>query len=199
MSASARSRPVALVLSLVPGWGHVYWGREAPGLGLFTLFAVAGFALLNGLFIYIGNARSLVVALSSVLLLASIVGSWIDILRATNPGRLKALEAERDKALREGTVAYLRGDLKAAIDLFEGCVRRDPGDVEALFRLGAVCSRSGESRAAQVWLRRARKHDLDEKWAWEVERELERLKKATGAVPAPGESHARKQPERSPA
>ena len=198
MSAAGRSRILALALSLVPGWGHIYWGREALGLVLFTVFAVGGFALLNGAVIYIGRGQHALIASGAALIIGTAIGAWAHILLATSPRRVQASEERRQKALREGTVAYLRGDFKTACELFQGCVEDDPSDFEALFRLGVVCSRAGDVRRARSWLRRVRRHDLEDKWRWEVDRELRRLKTAASAGGTAGSS-PRKAAEKSTA
>jgi hypothetical protein len=193
MSSRPHSRAVALVLSLVPGWGHAYWGKEGVGLAVFTGFAIVLSGLLNGLFIYLGDGRGTLVAVSASLLLAITAGAWFDILRRTSPEAVRTAAEDRERSLREGTVAYLRGDLAGASALFKGCVGADPSDVEALFRLGVVTSRAGDARAARVWLRRALKCDLEDKWRWEICRELERSKeegaRAARAAPARGGAH----------
>ncbi|HVR72809.1 MAG TPA: tetratricopeptide repeat protein [Planctomycetota bacterium] len=181
MSAHPRSRTVALTLSLVPGWGHVYWGREAVGLGIFTIFAVAGFALLNGLFIYLGGWRSFWITVSTLALVLVGVGSWISILRLTSPRRVAEEGRLRERNLREGMLAFLHGRLEEARASFLACLRNDPLDIEALFRLGIVCSRLGAREEARAYLKRAVRHDIDEKWHWEAGRELERLR---GVPPA---------------
>jgi tetratricopeptide (TPR) repeat protein len=171
-----------MALSLVPGFGHIYWGWELAGLCLFTASSVAAFALLNGLFIYVGDGRTALIRLSLFLLLGIFVGSWADILRRVSLRRLEAEASEREQNLREGMVAYVRGDLEAALSRFSSCVSADPLDVEALFRLGMTCSRAGSSRQAVRWLKRALKHDDQEKWRWEAKSELERLS-AAGSAP----------------
>jgi len=178
MSSRPRSRVLALGLSLVPGWGHVYWGREVLGLAVFTAFALAGFALFNGIFIYLGDGREFLVRGSAGLVLGIVGWTWFDIICRTGPRRLKAEEEERDHNLREGMIAYLRGDHEGAKALFRSCVRADPFDVEALFRMGVACSRTGDIREAAVWLRRTRRHDLEDKWRWEIAEELKKLKRA---------------------
>ncbi len=175
MSVRSRSRPVALFLSLVPGWGFVYWGREQAGLSIFTIFAVAGFCLLNGLYIYFGAGRRSLIALALLVLVGITLWNWVKILRLTSPGRVRAHEEQRMISLRNGMISYLRSDTEAAKKAFLTCIDADPGDVEALFRLGVVCARSGDPRSARAWLRRARKHDLEDKWIWELEREMKRL------------------------
>ena len=185
MSSRPHSRAVALLLSLVPGWGHAYWGKEAVGLAVFTGFAIALSGLLNGLFIYLGDGRGALVWVSALLLLAVTAGAWFDILRRTSPEAVRTAAEERERSLRDGVVAYLRGDLPGASALFRGCVRTDPADVEALFRLGVVTSRAGDARAARLWLRRALKCDLEDKWRWEIRRELDRSKEEGTARLAP--------------
>ena len=175
MPSRPRSRAVALALSLVPGWGHVYWGRELRGLAIFTVFAVSAFALLNGLFIYLGERRSLVVAGSAALLVGASVFAWVDLLRRTSPARVREESEERERNLKDGTVAYVTGDFDAAAERFTKCVEADPSDFEALFRLGITHSRAGRTREAALWLRRALKNDEEEKWGWEIRRELELL------------------------
>ncbi|HZN56704.1 MAG TPA: hypothetical protein VFD71_01415 [Planctomycetota bacterium] len=178
MSARAPSRAIALALSAVPGWGHIYWGREFQGLGLFTAAAVGCFAIFNGFFLYLGAGREALLLCGTILLAGTVVWTWWDILGTTSPRRLKAEEERRLESLRAGTMAYLRGDLPAAEAAFLKCVHSDPADVEATFRLGVVCSRTGEVRKARGWLRRARRMDVEEKWKWELGREIGRLKGA---------------------
>ena len=49
-------------------------------------------------------------------------------------------------------------------------------------RLGVVLARRGQARAARRWFARARAFDLDDKWKWEIARELERLPARVGPV-----------------
>ena len=185
MSSRPRSRVLALALSLVPGWGHIYWGRELVGISLFTAFSVAAFALLNGLFVYVGPGRTGLIRLSLVFLVGAVAGSWLDILRRTSLRRVKAAERAREENIREGMVAYVRGDLDGARARFSSCLSADPLDVEALFRLGMAYSRAGNSRQAVLCLRRTLKYDGEEKWRWESKRELERLSARGAAAEAP--------------
>ena len=55
--------------------------------------------------------------------------------------------------------------------------------MDALFRLGVVCSRAGKTKEAGAWLRRARKCDFDDKWRWEISVEIERLESAKEEAP----------------
>jgi hypothetical protein len=198
MSSRPRSRALALFLSVVPGWGHVYWGKEALGLALFTAFAVAASGLLNGLFIYLGDGRGALIWVSASLLAAVHLGALWDLLGRTSAGAVRTAAELRERSLRRGMIEYLRGDLAAAEASFEACAAADPTDVEALFRLGVVTSRAGHAAAARSWLRRALKWDLEDKWRWEIGRELERLKEegaAAAARAATGPRRATREPE----
>ena len=195
MTSRRRSRSLALILSLVPGWGHVYFGRETLGLIIFTLFAVSGFAFLNGLFFYLGSWQTFLIVSSSTLLVLVTIGSWFDILRTTSARQVRVEEEARDANLRRGTVAYIRGHLTDAEACFRACVKSDTLDVEALFRLGVVCARSGDLLHAKTCLRRTLKHDAAAKWRWEAGRELEALKRATTLLPTGGNQDTHKETE----
>jgi tetratricopeptide (TPR) repeat protein len=188
MPSRTRSRAVALVLSIVPGWGHVYWGRELRGLAIFTAFAVSGFGLLNGLFIYLGEMRGLIIGGAAAVLAASATFSWYDIVRRTCAARVRAEAEERERSLKAGTVAYLEGDLDGAAAHLSRALEADPADFEALFRLGIVRARAGRKREARLQLRRALKHDTDGKWNWEIQREIELLAVPSAEPPRKGGS-----------
>lgn len=176
MSVSPRSRAWALTLSVLPGWGHVYWGRELLGLFLFTIFTVSAFAVLNASILDLGRWRPVLLWGGVAGALGAAAWAWTDIFRRTDPERLRREGELRERELLEGMIAYVRGDHPAAKARFLACVRRDSGDVEALFRLGMACARSGETDQAIRWLERARRWDLERKWDWEVRGELARLR-----------------------
>jgi tetratricopeptide (TPR) repeat protein len=180
MSAT-RSRTLALCLSLIPGWGHVYLGREPLGLAIFTAAAAAGFGFLNGAFVYLGPWRALLTWGAAGVLGAILLATWVDVFRRTSRRRVESEASARERNLKEGVVAYLEGDLDRAAACFEESLDSDPLDVEALFRLGVVRSRAGKAREAMLCLRRTLKYDLEEKWRWEVERELARLREPAPA------------------
>jgi tetratricopeptide (TPR) repeat protein len=163
-----------LLLSVVPGWGHAYWGWEFHGLVLFTAAAVSAFAMLNGVVIYQGSWRTVIVVSSATVLALSLAAAWIDILKRTSPGRVRREEDEKEKLLLDGTAAYLRGEFAQAVLSFRRCVRLEPQDPAAHFRVGVALSRSGDGRQARRWLRRALRCDVDSTWHWEVRRELAR-------------------------
>jgi len=180
-SPSPRQRAVALLLSVVPGWGHVYWGRELLGMGIFTVAALCAFAWFNGVFVYRGAGRGALAVSAGVLLAIVVVVQCVELAWRTRPQRVAAEEKERERWMRDGTAAYLRGNLDAALECFRHCLRTRPQDVDALFRLGVVAARAGDTRAATRWLRRTTRYDLDDRWHWEIEREFAKLRRDRGS------------------
>lgn len=171
-----RSRVAALLLALIPGWGHIYWSREGLGLLFFTAFAPCFFSFVHSYFLYVGPYRDRWIQASVILLLVVWIGSWIELFLRTRPAKVRAEEELRAEGLERGMVLYVRGDLEGAAHQFRRCLHLDPFDLEAQFRLGLVLARAGSTREARRWLRRARKHDREGKWHWEIDRELDRLR-----------------------
>lgn len=139
---------------------------------IFTGCAILGFALLNACFVYEGEGRAVLLWTSGGLFGVAFLASWLDMWLRSSPGRLERERETRERLLHDGMVAYVRSDLDGARLLFRECLRIDPLDVEALFRLGASCARAGDRQAAERWLAKLLRHDLEEKWSWEAHREL---------------------------
>ncbi len=173
-----RSRAVALLLGLVPGWGHVYWGRERLGLAIFTLFAPALFALIHGVLLYVGPYSALWRASAVTVLVLVFAVSYVDLVMRTTRARAEREKDEWWSSIRRGMVSFVRGDLAGARSEFGRAHDVDPFDPESQFRLGIVYAREGDRRQAARWLRRAERYDVDEKWAWEIARERLRLSHA---------------------
>ncbi len=184
----ARSRVVALLLALIPGWGHIYWSREVLGLSIFTVFAPCFFSLVYSYFLYVGPYRDHWVQASMTLLFLVYVGSWVELFLRTRPARVRAEEEMRADGLTGGLLLYVQGDLDGAARQFLRCLHLDPFDLEAQFRLGMVLARAGATREARRRLRRARKYDREGKWVWEIERELRRLRSGPNPDPDVDES-----------
>ena len=68
-----------MLLSLVPGWGHVYWGREALGIGIFSAAALVGFGFLNTWLVYQGSGKTTMVWVFGVVFCLVMAANWIDI------------------------------------------------------------------------------------------------------------------------
>jgi tetratricopeptide (TPR) repeat protein len=194
MRSSRPSRALALILSLVPGWGHVYLANERLGLCLFTLAAIAAFGVIDLLLLYQGVHRLFLArSIAAAGILIWLV-SFADVWRRTSPARRQRLGEEKARLLRLGMIAYLRDDLEAAEEAFRACLSLDHQDVEALMRLGVVLARLGQVRAARRWLGRARVFDFEDKWKWQIGRELESLRSGVQPprpnVPDPGEKES---------
>ena len=182
-----RRRSYALALALIPGWGHVYWGREFLGLVFFTVAALLGFAWINGKVIYHGAGRETLVWASGIAFFVFAIAVWFELFWRTRPVRVAEEQRARLQRLERGTAAYLRDEFTVAIDEFRGCLRDQPQDVEALFRLGIVLSRSGDTKLGRRTLRKAARFDLEDKWRWEIERELTRMQRASRGDEKPSE------------
>ena len=198
MSSPRPSRALALILALVPGWGHVYLAHEVLGLALFTVAALSAFGLIDLLLLYQGAHRLFFARSAGGLCLLLWLGSFADVWRRTSPVRQRRIGEEKAQFLRVGMIAYLRDDLDSAEEAFRACLSLDRQEVEALMRLGVVLARRRQVRAAHHWLVRARLADLDEKWRWEIDRELARLRAAGQGSPKslePGTVEAPPPPE----
>ncbi len=182
MSSPRHSRGLALVLSLVPGWGHVYLGREGLGLLTFTVTAFGMFLFLNVALIYDGQHRLALARAIASLTVLFWVWSVADVWRRSSSGRRRRLEEEKLRLLRQGMIEYLRDEMEASESTFRACLKLDGFDAEALFRLGVVTSRRGKTAEARRFLRRARREDLDAKWSWEIANELKRLQKGESST-----------------
>lgn len=176
MSSPRHSRSIALALSLVPGWGHVYLGRERRGLALFTLTAVLAFLSFNLILVYAGEYRMFLARAAAIAAGLVWIAGIVEVWQWTAPRRLRETEERKAAFLRSGMVAYLRGELDGAEEDFRACLRLDVQDPEAILRLGVVAARRGQIRQARRLLRRAGLLDLDEKWHWEISREIQSLR-----------------------
>lgn len=195
------SRGTSILLSLLPGWGHIYLGREGQGLLVFTAAAISGFTLLNATLIYLGELRGTLIGIASIATAGLFLYSVGDIFRLTAPLRLQRISRRRDQLLWEGMLAYLRSDYVGAEQKFLECARLDALDVEPVFRAGVAASRRGAWREARRLFNKARKLDIELKWKWELEEELQRVNEALQRVNealnpeamSPADAPARKQ------
>ncbi len=144
---------------------------------LFTLTVLSAFLVFNFFLIFEGDYRANSIRVGGAVTLILWLFSVLDVFRRTSPRRLRRIEEEKAVLLREGMIAYLRGQLEAAEHSFRACLRLDNQEVEALVRLGIVAARLGWNHRARRTLRRARALDLEEKWRWEIERELQAVRK----------------------
>ena len=82
------SRPLAMTLSVFPGWGHLYLGRELQGLAIFTFSSLAGFFLANAYLLHLGGYRQAVATVRGRLFLGGVIYSGDEVWRWTSPRRL---------------------------------------------------------------------------------------------------------------
>ena len=182
-----------IVAILIPGVGQFLSGRYGQGLGLFLLVQVFLNGMLYGLLGFPAEAgySSAVgrhVFWACLLCLAIVWCYSAAGLLHEAWGRSRHQE-EKDAWFREGLRHYLLGvdapdEIEAARQAFARLVRWDPEDADAHFHL-AMCygalGRTGDDppkrrKQARRALRRCQRVDEDEKWAWEVRQELNRLR-----------------------
>ncbi len=164
-----------MLFSLVPGWGHVYWGRESLGIGIFSAAALVGFLFLNAWLVWQGPGKTTMVWVFGVVFCLVMVANWIDIFLRTEPARISEDDRRRKLCLERGTASYLQGDLAGALGEFRECLKIEPNCPEALFRIGVLAVRQDDFELARTSLRRALRYDIGEKWKWEIRLEFTRL------------------------
>jgi hypothetical protein len=178
------SRPLAVALSILPGWGHLYLGRELQGLLVFTFSSMTGFLLVNAWLLHLGTFRQAVTTISSLLFLTGCVYSVVDIWRLTSPRRVERMRRLCDVLLWEGMMNYVRHEDLAAEEKFLQCWRLDRLDVEPIVRAGVVAARRQAFEEARRLLGRARRLDSELKWRAEIDRELEMIRVASRSTPS---------------
>ncbi len=178
---------ISIVLSaLLPGSGHILVGRPLRGiLVLFLLgFAVEGY--------FYGQIAPLdPPGWSGTIYVISIIGGvllWGYAVADTTRLALrhKRIEAKADAAiaqLREGLVAYLKDDLRAAVRAYRGALRIDDQDPDALFHVGVAYAHLGLHKKARRALNRCIQYDHDGKWDDEAAEQLRHLEATPDGVP----------------
>ncbi len=166
---------VPILLTLIPGMGHLWEGKDLKGLVLFSSFAVGAAGILEGMVLWAGEWGG-VIALCSFGWTCLVFGyALIDIFRFTyGPWRQK-IELKRKKHLHAGILSFLKSDYEIAEQEFQENLRLMAGDPESLFRLAVISRRRGEIGRARRYLKIAGKNDLCGKWSWECSREEEFL------------------------
>ena len=175
MTVNWPERGIPILLSLIPGWGHIYCAREGRGLVLFTAAAISGFTLFNAIWNYLGDLRPVLIVVGALGTLGLLIYSIWDIIRWTSPERLQRIRQLRDRLLWEGSLCYLRADYLTAEEKFLQSAHLDERDVEPYFRAGMAALRRGATLESKRLLQKAQKLDTRLKWQWEIEEELKRL------------------------
>jgi hypothetical protein len=197
---------VALFLSVISGFGHLYLEYYLLGAALFAVFVTA----LNGVFLGF-TLHSLEhpawVQWTSITVggVTWLVGFWHCWKLSYGTDRVD-LAQQKEQLLRDGLIDYLRDELEGGLIKLERAVALDVDweDPDPLFHLGVVASRlaerrarRGDSLAARADRRRAQwafrtclQRDPARKWESEIQTELKRMRRTvsiTGRLrPLPG-------------
>ena len=181
-----RVRLVPLLLSFVPGMGHLWEGRDFKGLVLFALFVAAGGGVLEGALLWSGPGKTEILVVSSLIAAGVWIYSFADLFRLVYEPWRERDRLRRNEHLREGILCFLRSDYETAEREFLANLRLNPGDPESLFRLAVLCRLRGELGRAKKYLRALRRTDLEEKWSWERAQEealIAQMERQEGEIP----------------
>jgi len=170
----------ALVLALIPGFGHFYLGRQWRGLFVFGLFALA----VNGMYLAVGmgqgfgNVGEHVFVLCRGAAVAVWAYSLLHVAHLVRRFETRALIERKDYHFKRGLVQYLAGSFGTAEAEFRAVLKLDPTDADARFHLGMTCAALGRPRDAAKAFRRCLADDPAAKWEWEVKGQIEKLKRS---------------------
>jgi len=168
----------ALVLAVIPGFGHFYLGRQWRGLFVFGLFALAA----NGMYLAIemgqgfGDVGEEVFALCRGAAVAVWAYSVLHVAHVVRRFETRAVIERKDYHFKRGLVQCLAGSFGSAESEFRAVLKLDPADADARFHLGMTCAALGRSRDAAKAFRRCLADDPGAKWTWEVKGQLDKLK-----------------------
>jgi hypothetical protein len=165
----------ALLLAAVPGLGHLSLGRPVHGLLLFALFGLAANGFFFAFVLDPSAVRTWVLVFCGVAAAAAWGTSIIHVHRLARRHQEPHVAERKDYHLRRGLTQYVAGSFEAARDEFLTVLKLDPTDVDARFHLAMAYARAGEAHLAVKTFKRCRSDDVDGKWQWEVQRELDRL------------------------
>ena len=163
-------RALLLLSSVIPGLPLLIYGRYAYGLLLF-LFGSASWVLHLASHLRVGEDRDLFLSGSLVGGVICTLATAMWSIHWTSAERIEKTRREVELALDEAQRNYLRGRLEEARVSLDRGVKMDGRDIDLLFLDWQIARRLGDEHRARRSRRLLRKHDLDEKWLWEVQRE----------------------------
>ncbi len=163
-------RALLVLSSVIPGLPLLFYGRYAYGLLLF-LFGTASWILHLASHLRVGDDRGLFLATSLLGGLFCTLVTVIWSIRWTSEERIEKTRREVEAALDEAQRSYLRGRLEEARVSLDRGLKMDGRDIDLLFLDWQIARKMGDEGRARRSRRLLRKHDLDEKWLWEVQRE----------------------------
>ncbi|MEZ6195000.1 MAG: tetratricopeptide repeat protein [Planctomycetota bacterium] len=145
-----------VVLSIVPGWGHIWLRRGSTGLMIFMLFfAAINLALLTSARI-LPDLSPVLGRIAYATAASAFAFSVLDVLRATIWSRSRPVRERRRRILRRAIAHSIRGEDGQAQEQLEHALRIDPNDPAAWAWLGALLERGGRTKDARRALKRAR-------------------------------------------
>ena len=156
--------------SVIPGLPLLLHGRYGYGLLLF-LFGSASWILHLASHLRIGDDRELFLGGSIVGGILCSLATVMWTIHWTSEDRIEKTRREVESALDEAQRSYLRGRLEEARVSLDRGLKMDGRDIDLLFLDWQIARRLGDEQRARKSRRLLRKHDLDEKWLWEVQRE----------------------------
>ena len=184
-----------LVSAVLPGVGHITAGRPLRGLLLFLLFgfAVDGYLYSQALRILPAEHAAASPAVVRAVALACGAALWLFAVVDTaaigrRRRRIESRAGEATAHIREGLIAYLRDDFKAAARALHKALRINDHDPDALYHLGVVYAAAGHHRKARRALRRCIRFDDEGKWDNEAYDHLRALEAAPPPQRTPGAS-----------
>ncbi|MCZ6690659.1 MAG: tetratricopeptide repeat protein [Planctomycetota bacterium] len=175
-----RTQPVgkkalAVLLTSIPGLGHVLLDRHPIGVFLFTVFAVSANGALIGARLWVNREHQFFILLLSTLgLLFVYPHAFISIWRLTFGVNDEVRAEARADRLKQAVSHYLRGQLDDAAGILRKLLRQDELDVDCLFYLAMIHRDRGDRTKATRAFRRCAA--LNGKWKWEAQQEIQALR-----------------------
>ena len=168
----------ALILAVIPGFGHLYVGRHWRGLLVFAVFALA----VNGMYVadvMDSSGFSLhAFSLCRGAAVAMVAYSLLHVAYLSKRFERQSVTERKDYHFKRGLAEYLAGAFDVAKTEFDAVLKLDPMDVDARFHLAMTEKALGRRREAVRAFKRCLADDLDSKWKWEIETQLKALKEA---------------------
>lgn len=164
---------VPIVLSVVPGWGHIWVRRHTRGLAIFLVF----FALADIAFLVYQTSEEPVRTDAMNVGLGLCAGIWtfamVDIARIAIWLRSTTMRDRRTALFRKMVIHFLRGEHAQAEESIRRMLRINPYDVPALTYLGMVRRDAGRLDEALRAFKKAMRSQPDSGWSAEIEHEID--------------------------
>ena len=165
-----------VVLSIIPGFGHIWVRRYNRGLALFLIFfGTWNLTPIHYLLADDGEYEGLL-KLSHAAVVGIIVFAFVDIIRITVWLKSSKVINRRKSLYRRSMVHFLRSEYGQAEDAASRMIRTDPLDTSALFVLGMIQREGGEFRKALRSFYRAQRSTTEDYWKFDLKREIKATK-----------------------